>query len=257
ANAKFQNGRPVTAADFVYSINRALDPKTRSETAGTYLNDIVGATDVVQGRSPAASGLKAVDDHTLRIEIDKPKAYFLAKLTYPTAYVIAREAVEKGDGTVTDRTLVGTGAFKLAEYVRGDHVSLAANPDYWGGRPRLDTISRRIMPNAESRRSMFDAGEADLLPDVPTADYERDRNDPKVTPLIHLFNRTSVYYFAFNERFGPFKDRRVRRAFTMAIDRDRIVRDVLLGLPLRAQGILPKGVPGYDPDFKGLPYDPR
>src|SRR5439155_4930806 len=80
---KFQNGRPVTAADFVWSMNRALNPSTRSEVASTYLNDIAGATDVLQGRATAATGLKAVDDHTLRIEIAEPKAYFLAKLTYP------------------------------------------------------------------------------------------------------------------------------------------------------------------------------
>src|SRR5262249_39758861 len=157
---------------------RALDPKTRSEVASTYLNDIVGAMEVHAGKARAAKGLEAPDDRTLRIRIDKPKPYFLAKLTYPTAYVVAREAAEKGDGSITDRNLVGTGPFTLAEYVRGDHSILRANPNYWGGRPRLDAIMRRIMPSADSRRDLFAAGEADLLPDVATADYEKDAQDP-------------------------------------------------------------------------------
>ncbi len=253
---RFHNGRALTAADFVYSINRALNPSTQSEVAATYLNDIVGAREVLDGKSMAATGLKAPDERTLVIEIDRPKPYFLAKLTYPTAYVVAREGVEQGRGQVTEPAhLIGTGPFTVAEYLRGHSITLAANPTYHEGRPKLERITRRIVRSAETRRQMFDNDELDLV-DVPMSDYERDRNEAELQPLIHQFDRPSVYYFAFNERFGPFRDRRVRRAFAMAINRDRIVKEVLLGLPIRAEGILPKGVPGYDPAFKGVPFDP-
>jgi ABC-type transport system substrate-binding protein len=252
---KFHNGRPLTAGDFVYSMNRALNPKTRSEVAATYLNDIVGALDVLEGRAQEAKGLRASDDATLQIEIDQPKPYFLAKLTYPTAYAVARDGVEKAGGELTAPFLIGTGPFKVKEYVRTDRVVLAANPDYWGGRPKLDEVYRRIMKDPGSRRSLFEVGKLDMV-DVPMADYERDQKDPSLKEKLRLFDRASVYYFAFNERVKPFNDRRVRRAFTMAIDRDRIVREVLLGVTTRAEGILPKGVPGYDPAFKGLPFNP-
>jgi oligopeptide transport system substrate-binding protein len=252
---KFHNGRALTASDFVYSINRALNPKTASPVASTYLNDIAGAADVLNGRATEARGLRAPDDRTLVIEIDQPRPYFLSKLTYPTAYVVAREAVERGGGSITAQNLVGTGPFKVQEYVRGYQINLAANRDYWAGPPKLDRISRRIMIDAQSRRQMFDADEVDMV-DVPMADYERDKNDRRAAPLLKIYDRASVYYFAFNEHVRPLKDRRVRRALTMAINRDRIVNEVLLGVTTRARGIVPKGVPGYDPGFPGLPYDP-
>ena len=87
SDARFHNGKPVTASDFKWSIERAADPKTASPVADTYLNDIVGAMDYIEGKASEISGLRVIDDLTLQITIDAPKAYFLAKLTYPTAYV--------------------------------------------------------------------------------------------------------------------------------------------------------------------------
>lgn len=92
----FHNGRPVTAEDFKYSLERAASPATGSTTADTYLGDIVGVKEKLQGKASAISGVRVVDGATLQIEIDAPKAYFLAKLTYPTAFVVDRANVESG-----------------------------------------------------------------------------------------------------------------------------------------------------------------
>src|SRR3990172_919143 len=88
-DAKFHDGKPVTAKDFKYSIERAADPKTESTSADTYLGDIIGVKDKLSGKAKEVQGVKVVDDYTLQIEIDSPKSYFLAKLTYPTAFVLA------------------------------------------------------------------------------------------------------------------------------------------------------------------------
>ena len=92
-NAKFHDGTPVTAGDFKWSMERAVHPDTASPVADTYLNDIVGVEDALEGKTTDISGVKVIDDSTLQITIDAPKAYFLAKLTYPTAYVLDRENV--------------------------------------------------------------------------------------------------------------------------------------------------------------------
>jgi len=92
----FHDGRPVTAADFKYSWERACDPATGSETAGTYLNDIIGAVEMLAGNAQEMAGVLALDDHTLRVAIDQPRAYFLSKLAQPVAFVVNRDNVDAG-----------------------------------------------------------------------------------------------------------------------------------------------------------------
>lgn len=129
-NVKFHNGKPVTAQDFKWSLERSGDPKTASPVADTYLNDIVGFDDYFEGRSPEISGIKVIDDRTLQITIDGPKAYFLAKLTYPTAYVLDQEVVESGGRSWWIDNPVGTGPFKLDEYRIGERIVLERYSDY-------------------------------------------------------------------------------------------------------------------------------
>jgi len=92
-NAKFHDGKPVTARDFKWSLERAASPDIGSPVAKTYLNDIIGVDDVLEGRATEISGIKVIDDRTLQITIDAPKAYFLAKLSYSTAFVVDWENV--------------------------------------------------------------------------------------------------------------------------------------------------------------------
>ena len=94
---KFHNGRDVKADDFKYSWERACDPDTGSGTAATYLGDIVGAKDMLAGETGEISGIEVTDDYTLKVTIDAPKAYFLSKLAYPTAFVVDRDSVESGE----------------------------------------------------------------------------------------------------------------------------------------------------------------
>lgn len=259
----FTSGRAVTAEDIKYSLTRALDPKLASPVAMTYLNDIVGARAVADGRATDLAGVKVINPKTLQITIDRPRAYFLGKLTYPTGYVLAREAVEKGPTTeqgaktIDEKNSVGTGPFTLATYTRQSLVTLAANPGYWNGRPKLSRIERPIVLDNQTRRNLYETGKLDLV-ELTKGDYERDRNDPALKDQIKLFDRASVYYLGMNQtHYAPFKDRRVRRAIAHAINKDDIIQNVLLGVTARAEGIVPAGIPGYDPALKGIPFDPE
>lgn len=257
-NALFQkpHARPVTAEDVVYSITRCLLPATRSPTAKTYLYDIVGAADVYEGRATTVSGIKALDPHTVRITIDRRKPYFLGKLTYPTAYVVCREAVEKNRGAIDEKAMVGTGPFAMAEYRLGYSVTLAANPDYHGGKPILSGIERPVLADSNARQTRFESGGTDIT-DAQRADLSRIRQDPTLGKELREFDRANIWYLALNQRaFAPFRDRRVRQAIAMAIDKDALIRLALNGTAVRANGIIPPGVPGYDPAYRGLPTDP-
>ncbi len=255
--ARFHNGRPVTAQDFLYSLTRSLDPKLASPVAMVYLNDIVGAADYREGKAASVKGLEAPDDRTFRITIDAPKAYFLAKLTYPTAYAVCKEAIEGAGGQVTAAGSIGTGAFRLAEYRRGDRLILEASPDYWEGAPQLARIERRILLDGGTRHDKFEGGELDIT-DVSMAQYQADVANPELKEKMHVFERPAVYYLALNQKaYPPFKDRRVRQAFAHAVNKAEVLRLVHQDLPRRAEGAVPYGVPGHNPALKGLEYDPE
>lgn len=255
-DAKFHNGRAVTAEDFIYSITRSLTPELKSQTGIVYMSDIVGAREFYEQKSPKVAGLEAPDAHTLRIDIDAPKAYFIDKLTYPTAYAICKEAVEKTDGKVTEESMIGTGPFTLAEYQHGERLLLKANPTYWEGAPKLAAVERRILLDNNTRYDKFAAGELDLTT-ITMAQFRSAREDPKLKDQIKQFPRPSVFYLSMNQgAYAPFKDRRVRQAFAMAVDKAEIVRTIHEGVPKQANGIVPPGVPGYDESYGGLALNP-
>lgn len=260
--AKFHNGRSVSAEDVKYSITRSLDPRLKSPVAMSYLNDIVGAKAVADGKATDLVGVKVVDPKTVAITIDRPRAYFLGKLTYPTAYVLPREAVEKGkivDGAhVVDETnSVGTGPFKLDSYQRQSRVTLVANDDYFGGRPRLNRIERPIVLSSQTARNLYDTGQLDLV-ELDKSQYDQDKNNAQIKNQIQFFDRAAVFYLGMNQtHYAPFKDRRVRQAIAHAVDKDAIIQGVLLGINPRAEGVLPIGVPGYNKSFQGLAHDPE
>lgn len=256
-DVKFHNGRKITSGDFKYTFERSLDPKLASPVAMVYLNDIVGAKDIADGKTKTLKGVETPDDQTLVVHIDAPKAYFLAKLTYPTAFVVPKEEIEKNGGKITQDNFIGTGCFKLAQYMPNLKVVLEANPDYFEGKPILKKVERPIVLDAGTRHLMYERGDLDIV-DVQKGDYERDKKDPVLSKEMHYFDRASIFYLSLNQlRFKPFKDKRVRQAFNYAVDKDEIIRVVLLNLNTRANGIVPPGIPGYRPDFKGLEYNPE
>ena len=142
--------------------------------ADTYLGDIVGAAEVLSGKATAISGVVVVDDYTLKITIDAPKAYFLAKLTSPTAYVVDKANVESGGKTWTDK-LAGTGPFKLKQYKKGESIILARNDTYYGDKAQLEEV--RFVLAGGSAMTMYENGELDMTA-VGLADIERV-TDPK------------------------------------------------------------------------------
>jgi oligopeptide transport system substrate-binding protein len=253
---KFHNGRALTSRDLAYSITRSLDPKVHSPVAVVYLGDIVGARDYRDGKASSVKGVETPDDRTLRLTIDAPKAYFLAKLSYPSAYAVCREEVEKTGGQVTKQSMIGTGPFTLEEYREGDRVILAANPSYFEGAPKLARIERRVIIDQGTRRDKFEGGELDIA-DISMAMFRQVRNDSDLKEKVREFPRPSIFYLALSQKaFAPFKDKRVRQAFAHAVDKSQIISTVHEGVPQQAEGIVPPGVPGHNAAFKGLAFDP-
>lgn len=256
---KFQDGSPVTASDVLYSMTRALDPKLGSPVAVNYLGDIAGAKELNAGKATELKGVKVLDPMTVAITITKPKAYWIYTLTYPTGYVVSR-AEAKTDAPLTaedDAKGAGTGPFRVTSYARDVKVILAANPAYWDGAPKIAGIERPVVVDAGTRHDMYVKGDIDILQYESPGDFENDSKDAALKDQVRLFPRAATFYIGLNQQaFPAFKDVRVRQALAYATDKNKIVQVVFGGKRDAAEDILAKGIPGFDPAFKGLPYDP-
>ena len=256
ANAKFHNGKPVTAQDFKWSLERAAAPDTASPVADTYLNDILGAEKYFDGEADEIVGLKVIDDHTLEITTDAPKAYFLAKLTYPTANVLDREVVEAGGRSWWIDNPVGTGPFKLSEYRIGERIVLERNEDYYRDLAGVETIVMNLAGG--QAMAMYENDEIEIT-GVGLYDLERvlDPNEPLNKELVVAPPGFSVSYIGFNASMAPFDDVKFRQALNHAVDKQLIATGVLSELVEPAYSILPPGFPGYTENIVGLQFDPE
>ena len=252
-DATFADGKPVTAQDFVYSFNRAADPELASPVARTYLSDIVGVTEVLDGEATEISGVKAIDERTLEITITDPIAYFLAKLTYPTAFVVDKANVEAGGDKWTDNPNA-TGPFVLKEYKIGEHLILERNDNFYREPAYIDQVVFNLAGGQPM--ALYENDEIDIT-GVGILDLERlqDPNEPLSKELKIVPPRLSVSYVGFNVNEPPFDDVHFRRALNFAIDKDLIANEVYSGLIKPAYGILPPGFPGYTDSIQGLKFD--
>ena len=253
-NATFHDGKSVTAEDFKWSFNRAVNPDTASPIAETYLGDIVGVEAVLEGKSDEISGITVLDEYTLQIKIDSPKAYFLQKLTYPTAYVLDQNNLKSEGSNWTDSPN-GTGPFKLIEYKIGERIILERYPNYHLEPAKLDKIVMNLAGG--SSMAMYENDEIDIT-GVSLFDIERikDPNDPLHSDLIIANPGFSISYIGFNVAEPPFDDVNFRKALNHAVDKELIAKEVLADLVVPAYGILPPGFPGYSNNLSGLKYDP-
>ena len=254
-DAKFHDGKPVTAYDFEWSIARAANPQTASPVADVYLNDIVGIEDVLEGRATDVSGVVVIDSQTLQITIDAPKAYFLAKLTYPTAYVLDRENVEAGGRAWADSPN-GTGPFKLKEYRIGERIVLERNENYHREPAKIDSVVMNLAGGQSM--AMYENDEIDIT-GVSLFDLDRvlDPTNELNSQLVVAPPDFNISYIGFNTTMPPFDDLNFRKALNHAVDKDLIAREVLSDLVVSAYGILPPGFPAYNSEIRGLRYDPE
>jgi oligopeptide transport system substrate-binding protein len=253
-DATFHDGRPVLAQDVKDSWERALNPETASVVAENFLGDIVGARDLSRGRADSVSGIEVVDDSTLRVTIDAPKQYFLYKLAYTTAFIVDTRQITANPRRWTQKPN-GTGPFKLREWRLGERLVLEAYERHHLGAPKLKTV--RVELSGGSALVAYEDGDIDVT-GVGLDDLERiqDPSDELHDEYVTV-PRQSLDYIGFNVNTPPFDDPKVRQAFAMAVDRQKIAEVILKNAIPVATGILMPGVPGYTENDKTYPYDPE
>lgn len=250
ANLTFADGSPLTTEDVIYSWERAADPDTESSTARTYLGDIQGFIEKLEGKADSISGLKAIDDRTLVVALTGPKPYFLAKLTYPTTFIVDRNNVKGNDWVFKANS---SGPYQIKEYKETEVMIFERNPLYHS--PTAIQFVTFIIDPGGSWIGRYEDGTLDLLSlSNEVAERVRDEKDQfhqdwqSVTSMC-------TNLILMNNTIPPFDDPLVRKAFALALDRDTYVERLSNNLDIPALTILPPGLPGFSEENTALIFN--
>jgi oligopeptide transport system substrate-binding protein len=254
-DATFHNGKPVTAEDVRWSLERATDPLTEAPNVDQYLGDIVGVDAKLQGNALEISGVRVINEHTVEITIDESKSFFLAKMTYPTAFVLDQENIEANPKSWF-REPNGTGPFKMSEYKVGETLILSRHDGYHLGAAKLAEVE--MILSGGTSMLMYENDEIDIA-GVGLSDLDRllDPTHSLNSELLQASPSFSVQYIGLNVDEPPLDDLNVRKALNLAIDKREIATIVLGDQVVPATGILPPGFPGFNSSVSGYEFDPE
>ena len=257
-DAKWSDGRPLTARDFVESWKRTLSP----ETAASYnyqLFYLRNAQAFSEGKITDFSqvGVKALDERTLEVTLENPTPFFLDLCATPPLQPVPMDRIRQfGDDWVKPGRVVSNGAYTLEDWRINDKIRLRKNPHYWNAsKVALETIEALPISVATVAFNFFAGGLADLMVDknlTPSALLD----ELKKSPNFHSAPFLGIYFLRFDCSKPPFSDPRVRKAFSLAVDKRRIVEKITRAGELPASSFVPPGIEGYASP-EGLPYDPE
>jgi oligopeptide transport system substrate-binding protein len=257
--AKWSDGQPVTAKDFVYSYKRILDPNIAAEYASFFSDaGIVGAADYNSGKGSADNvGVKAVDDNTLQVQLENPSGYFPNLAALWVVPPLRQDIIEKaGDAWAQDpSTYIGNGPFKMSEWVHQDHITLVPNPNYTGTASKLQKVTFLMVTNGEADYAAYRNNERDWTL-VPDADVQAVRGDSELSKQAVEYTELTTFWLIMNNAKKPLDNLSVRKALSKAIDRQAMIRDVGAGVGKPATSMIPPGMPGYQADLgKDIDFD--
>lgn len=245
--AKWSNGDPVTADDFVFSWRRLTDPKTASPY-GSYLASayVLNAAEINAGSKPPTElGVKALDAHTLQVTLAEPNSYLLKQLVHFPVLPVNRKVVEQyGKNWTQPQNFVGNGAFKLAQWVVNEKVVVERNTQYWDNAHTVLNKVTFLPLQGFPEVARFRAGEIELGYSAPPELYQQLKKNLGDEQLV-TYPLLSTSYFAFNNRQPPFNDVRVRQALNLALDKQVIAGKVLGYGQQPAWTFTPTGAGGF------------
>ena len=276
--AKWSDGQPVTASDWVYGFKHLLNPALAAGYVDPYFDQtIAGASGYGSVDTSSASaidaylaglGLTAPDPNTFVIKLAHPAAYFKWVMTLWPGSPIRKDIVEKAaggsfpssDATKAEmwaqkpETIIGNGPYKISEIVSKDHVTVVPNTNYWAGAPHLQQIVYNFISDANAEFSKYQTGALDMI-NVPTADITTVRADPVLSKQAHLIPQLATYWIAFNAQKAPLDNVKLRLALSKSIDRTKLANDVEHGIWTSLPSFFPKGMNGYDNTDNAQSFD--
>jgi len=264
---KYSDGSPLTANDFVQAIYRTLDPHNPGDYQ-TSINMIKGADAIINTEIPTdeaklvdldkALGVQAVDDKTLKFTFVKPTPYFHTLAGIWTFFPAKQDLIDKGGETWHQKAedQIGNGPFQISQIDQSNNlIEFKANPNYWGGKPKLDGVEYRYIEDLAVALQAYKNNEVDVMipdpNDVPTI-----KTDPVLGKEYKEYAGSCTLTVILNLTRPPFDNVKVRQAFAYGFDRDGYNRDALKDTAVKTLTWIPPGYPGYDANEKRFDYDP-
>jgi oligopeptide transport system substrate-binding protein len=262
SNAKWSDGKPVTGADFVYAWQRILDPRLAAPYADPFFDGAVKGADNYANLDPVKDaakipdflnglGLSAPDASTFVVKLQAPAPYFKWIASLWMSAPVRKDVVDQygSDKWATSPTsLITNGQYKVSELVSKDHITLVPNTNYWGGTPTITKIVNYEIADDNQAYAKYLNGELDL-DNVPLANTDLVKNDPVLSKQIKFVPQLTLFWMDFNTRKAPFNNKAARLAFSKAVDRDSLAKNVLKQRSQPADFFIPKGMNGYRPDL--------
>jgi oligopeptide transport system substrate-binding protein len=251
----FSDGTPVTAQTYVYTLTRALLPEVKSGIASFFEANIVGADAVSSGKTRTLAGVKAIDAQTLQITLTKPTPYFLEVLTNSLYYPLNEKIINQyGQTNWVNHAAgngIGTGPFMIKEWDHSVKMILVPNPHYYGAKTRLSEVDMIFVNDPTTAFNAYRAGQYAFVWNITAQDQQTAKNMPGF--IRHSLLETDLLFF--NNKMPPFDKTAVRQAFAYATDKNTLAHAIFKDTVAPAPTIIPPGMPGYQPNYPGIPYD--
>lgn len=259
-DAKWSDGEPVTAHDFVFGFQRLIDPETAAKYAWLQF-PLKNAEAINGGEKNLELGVEATNDRTLRITLENPTPYFIGALTHYTAYPIPRHVYDRhGDDWVKPENIVSNGPYKAVEWVPGSHVRAVVNEEHHAADSLdISEVVYYALEDDSAALKRYEAGEFDIVTEFPTDHIERLRAERPEELFVAPFQ--GLYYYVFNHNTPALQNGRVREALSMAVNREIIVEKIIGTGEIPAYSWVPPGMDNsrdpYEAKWKDMPYGER
>lgn len=250
--SKWSDGQPLTAKDFEFAWKRGANPETASEYMYLFESaNILNAGEIGKGnKSIDELGVKALDDYTLEVTLSTPTEYFLQLVCFPNMMPVRADVVDNDGAWAKDPAkIVSNGPFVLTEYKMGDQLVLSKNSNYWKAEDvTLEKIICYMIVDESTAHTKYTAGELDVNEFIPADEMPKLMAED---PTFYILPKIGTYYFAFNMNNEALQDARIRKALSLAINREQIVNEVTRSGQIVAHGFMPDGVT----DHEGNPFN--
>ena len=252
-NLKFSDGTALTSTDVAYSIDRALQPATKSGTAGAYLNLVKDSDKLLNGKIKTVIGdsITTPDPNTVVIVTNTKAAYFLNALTYPDAYIIEKKLIDKYGSSFGDHLADGqgggSGPFIIKKYTHGQEIDFVPNPNYYGAKPQLKEVIFPFYQKIDTLYKAYQTGAVDNT-GIPTSQLATAK---QLTQEYHTTPQLAISYYTMNYLVKPFDNIKVRQAFALALNKAETVHAVYKDTVIATNHIVPQGMPGYTASLTG------
>ncbi|MEM9223415.1 MAG: peptide ABC transporter substrate-binding protein [Pseudomonadota bacterium] len=253
-DAKWSDGSPVTASDFVFSLRRIMNPETGAKYANI-LYPMLNAEPINKGERPVEDlGVRAVDDKTLEIKLEQPTAYFLELLTHQTGLPVNPASVEEhGADFLAPGNFVANGPYELVSFTPNDKLVMKKNEDFHSAdEVSIDEVVNYPIEERSTCVRRFEAGEVHSCNELPREQLASLKD--RLGDQVHVHPYLGTYYYGVNSAREPFDDVRVRQALSMAIDREFLADEIFSGSMIPAYSLVPPGIENYVEDQPKLEY---